>query len=433
MVRAPRAALKALRGFITIPGLLSLWGLALGVVLHVADYWLDKLWPGVIPAPLAVTAETARTVLSVGAGAAMSALVMVYSIVLLIYTMAASSIGPRLLQRFGNDRINQVAVGSLGATVLYCLLGLWLMRETGTHHLTAAVAVMMVVVSVLLLMIFVNTVASRVTIDREAARISRTLDEQLDHAMSLSHDLSPEEVVLPRGPERAVKTGETGYVDMIDLEAVAGAAAEIGATVVYRCQPGDFVAEGEALAHVIGDPDGTLDETIVEAAPLIEARDPEGDLRFSVHLLVEIALRALSPGVNDTYTAIACVDRLSASLVRAWRGGLRTGLRCDDTGAARVLCPAVTSETMFLDGFPPLRRSARGNGLMVSALTRALTRVAMAAPLTERAPVIAELRLLREGVGVSDLLAADRERLEAEIDAALERAGAEATDAVQSA
>ena len=123
-----RAILRSLRSFVTIPGAISLAGMALALVLHAGDHWLgqDALIPGAIFVPV----ETARSVLSTAATAAISALVMVYSIVLLVYTMAASSIGPRLLQRFRDDRINQFAIGMLGATFLYCLTMLWLIRGT---------------------------------------------------------------------------------------------------------------------------------------------------------------------------------------------------------------------------------------------------------------------------------------------------------------
>jgi len=119
--------------------------------------------------------------------------------------------------------------------------------------------------------------------------------------------------------------------------------------------------EGERLATVHGDPDGTLDVAVRAAAPLVKTRTAEDDLRFSVSLLVEVALRALSPGVNDTFTAIACVDRLSASLTRARLRGLRTGGALDGAGRLRVVVPTIDAERLFAEAMPPLRRAARGN------------------------------------------------------------------------
>ena len=182
-VLKPRAILRSLRGFITIPGTVSLTGIFVVLVVQETGVWLSRSSWVSIPDALDVSLSNARSVLSTVAGAAMSALVMVYSIVLLVYTMAASSIGPRLLQRFSDDRVNQISVGALGATFLYCTFGLWLIRNDVSADLTVAVALVYAAVSVLLLLYFVHRVSLRVTIDHEAAEIAAALDEQIDIAI----------------------------------------------------------------------------------------------------------------------------------------------------------------------------------------------------------------------------------------------------------
>lgn len=422
-----RRPIRVVRGFLTIPGLISLSGLVVAAVALQVESYLQTEHAGAVPDWLTVTPETARSVFTVTAGAAISALVMVYSIVLLVYTMAASAIGPRLLQRFNDDRTNQVAVGSLGATFLYALASDWMSSDLVDRDLTVALSLAYAVVSVLLLLLFVQRVSARVTIDREAAEISWALEGQIARALEKSTPVSSDDLVLPEGSERQVKAEREGYVDTIEPNRLLKAARHAGATVIYDVCPGDFVIAGTPIASVFNDPDGTLDADVIAAAPLLDVRTPEGDLRFSVNLLVEIALRALSPGVNDTFTAIACVDRLSAALATARARGLSLGVYLDAEGVARVASPTITADTLFVEAFPPLRRAARSNGLMTAAIHRAIARMIDAAEPDRRQAMLDELALLAEEVEASDELPADKTRLTRIIGATLDREGAGAS------
>ena len=406
-----RRTIRVLRGFLTIPGAISLSGLLVAIGIWHLEAYLRDAHAGLVPDFLVVQVETARAVFTVSAGASMSALVMVYSIVLLVYTMAASAIGPRLLQRFGDDRVSQIAVGSLGATFLYSLQSLWLTRNDAVPDLTVAVGAAYMVISVLLLLLFVQRVSRRVSIDQEAAEIARALDHQVADALARSTPILSSELVLPEGDERTVSSPGDGYVDAIEPGQLLQAAQAVGATVFYDVQPGDFVIAGEPVATVFNDPDRTLDGHVIAALPLLSVRTPEGDLRFSVNLLVEIALRALSPGVNDTFTAIACVDRLSAALATARAERLSSGVYLDGDGVARVVSPTTTADTLFQEAFPPMRRAARRNGLMSLALQRAIARMVAIAEPDQRETMVAELRLLAEEVEASDQLSADKKEL----------------------
>ena len=250
-----------------------------------------------------------------------------------------------------------------------------------------------------------------VNIDQEAARISEALDRQIDAAIKTSADLHSSEIVLPDSDARKVPSPGTGYVNSIEADLLVKAAAQRDAMVVFAVQPGDFLIQTDELAHVIGDSNGELDSAIKAAAPLIPARDPNGDIRFSVHLLVEIALRALSPGVNDTFTAIVCIDRLSASLCRAWTSELCAGVYRDDVGAVRVVYPSITARSLFLDSLPPLRRAARGNGLVTEAIIRALERISRAAREKDREAITCELQAIGDETRQSEMLEREIEQL----------------------
>ncbi|WP_171230862.1 DUF2254 domain-containing protein [Ruegeria sp. HKCCA6707] len=411
--------MRYFRGFLTIPAAISLSGLLVAGIVFKTEQALMS-WGWSTSDWLSVSNQTASDVLSAISAASMSALVMVYSIVLLVYTLAAGSIGPRLLQRFGEDRVNQIAVGSLGATFLYSLLILWLVRDGTSVNLAVAIGIIYSIISVLLLLLFVHTVSTRVTIDQEAARISEALDRQVSTAIENSADIPSSEAIPREGDKRQVSASGTGYVNAINTEGLVSAAKEAGAVVVFDVQPGGFMVPTDTLANVYGDSDESLNDRVQAAAPLIPARDPNGDIRFSVHLLVEIALRALSPGVNDTFTAIVCIDRLSASLARAWSSKLCTGVYRDEDGTVRVVYPSITAASLFQDSMPALRRAARGNGLVTAALIRALVRIAEAAPREDVRAVIDELAAVRDETRQSDMLERDIDEFCGQVETAIE-------------
>ncbi|WP_171102388.1 DUF2254 domain-containing protein [Ruegeria sp. HKCCD7255] len=411
--------MRYFRGFLTIPAAISLSGLFVAGIVFKTEQALMS-WGWSTSDWLSVSNQTASDVLSAISAASMSALVMVYSIVLLVYTLAAGSIGPRLLQRFGEDRVNQIAVGSLGATFLYSLLILWLVRDGTSVNLAVAIGIIYSIISVLLLLLFVHTVSTRVTIDQEAARISEALDRQVSTAIENSADIPSSEAIPKEGDKRQVSASGTGYVNAINTEGLVSAAKEAGAVVVFDVQPGGFMVPTDTLANVYGDSDESLNDRVQAAAPLIPARDPNGDIRFSVHLLVEIALRALSPGVNDTFTAIVCIDRLSASLARAWSSKLCTGVYRDEDGTVRVVYPSITAASLFQDSMPALRRAARGNGLVTAALIRALVRIAEAAPREDVRAVIDELAAVRDETRQSDMLERDIDEFCGQVKTAIE-------------
>ncbi len=419
-MQTPRELVRYFRGFLTIPAAISLSGLLVAGIVFKTEQALVS-WGWSTSDWLIVSDDTASDVLSAISAASMSALVMVYSIVLLVYTLAAGSIGPRLLQRFGEDRVNQVAVGSLGATFLYSLMILWLIRDDTSVNLAVAIGMIYSITSVLLMLLFVHTVSTRVTIDQEAARISEALDRQVSAAIENSADIPSSKAVPEEGDKRQVSASGTGYVNSINTEGLVTVVKEAGAVVVFDVQPGDFMVPSDTLAYVYDDSDESLNDLVQAAAPLIPARDPNGDIRFSVHLLVEIALRALSPGVNDTFTAIVCIDRLSASLARAWSSKLCTGVYRDDDGAVRVVYPSITAESLFRDSMPALRRAARGNGLVTAALIRAQVRIAEAAPFEDVRMVADELAAVRDETRESDMLKRDTEKFCGQVETALER------------
>lgn len=408
-----------IRGFITVPGVISLGGLLLAVV----TLWLDRLIEladtGGNFSWLMLSNEAARQILSTVGSSAMAALSLVYSTVLVVFTLAAGTIAPRLLQRFSDDRTSHFAVGLLGATFLYCLMIMHAVDRGRVPEISMTVAMLLAVSSVIMLLVFVNNAARRVTIDEEIAAIGLQLDQHLDIATGQESKLLPEDVVRPDGPEFPIIAEGSGYVVRIRYEAMSGIAAAAGVFVDLSVLPGDFVIAGQRLGQVVGRYSQALEHKICRQVILDNSRTPAEDLRFSVNLLVEIGLRALSPGVNDTYTAIACVDRLSSSLRKVQLQQLATGVFTDAAGAARVVAPSLNAAVLVTVAFEPFRRAARGNILMTRHLVMALGRLGHGKDLPGEEAVREQLAMVCAETAVSAVLEDDKRMIERLVEAVL--------------
>ncbi len=150
---------------------------------------------------------------------------------------------------------------------------------------------------------------------------------------------------------------------------------------------------------------------MASAIIIADRRTADGDVQFSINLLIEIALRALSPGVNDSCTAIACIDRLSASLAAAAKAGLDEGVHHDKDGAVREVAPPWSIGDLLAGSFAPLRQAARDNLPVVEALHRALTKLSERLSADDRTAAQRELAALQDELARSTTLPTDRDKI----------------------
>lgn len=349
--------------------------------------------------------DTARSVLGVIAGGAITALSLTYSLVLVVFTLAAGNIGPRLLKRFTSEPVNQVTAGIFGGTFLYCLGGMAFIEPGFAPTFATLGAGVLALVSVLQLIYFVRHVSTSVMIDDEIAQIAKrltlALEAHRDSYQKLDETLSVDsfdvDLKAPRG-------GYVGQCDEIQLITVAAAADVV---VKLTVAPGAFVLEGDVIATISKPVDKETEENLVDLLSIDSARSAEREIEFSIDLLVEIALRALSPGVNDAYTAVAAADSLSAALSDV--AGLEvapTGRR-DDEDKPRLIVPGLAFDQLTARAFHPLRRASANNVLVAQAIARALTRMYLSGNAAAQDVVKQHADLLREELSKANHLDVD--------------------------
>ncbi len=398
-------ASRPLRGFITVPGAVSLAGIGLSLITIWVDNHFYKVGNliGVKP----ISSDVSSAVLSTLAGAAMTALSLVYSIVLVVFTLAAGNIAPRLLDRFADDRTNQFAVGMLGALFLHSLLSL-AAQDGRPAFLTVAVAVCLAVLSVLFLLLFVDKVARRVTIDEEISSIAKGLQASFVTRARNVGALPRASLARPVAKEIVVSASASGYITSINYRDLVKHAKHYQTFIDLMALPGDHLLKGDTIAHVIGGDAAAAASGLTDFVFIGEKRSSQDDIRFSINLLVEIALRALSPGVNDSFTAIACIDKLTAVFAGAAEMGAGEGVYCDEKGVARVVAPAESIGSLLTGAFSPLRRASRHNILVADTIRRALGQLAPRLKDSDREAALKEADLMLAEIDQSNALSADK-------------------------
>ncbi|MDI3335552.1 DUF2254 family protein [Defluviimonas aestuarii] len=352
----------------------------------------------------------ARTILSAVATAAMTALSLAYSLTLVVFTLAASSIGPRLLKRFTTERANQITAGLLGGTFLYALIVLGTSGKEPARIATF-VAGLLAAASVVQLIWFVRTVAQSVSIDDELAQIAQRLKDRLarlKHHSGGDDDLPGDNEFSP-----VVAVDNTGYLARLDRSALLSTAIKDDLILKAERSEGDYLLPD---TDVLSANRPLSDESYVALCKAVRqepARSDTGTVHFSINLMVEIALRALSPGVNDTFTALAVSDMLSGALAEIASSEPRPEVLRDPEGRTRVILPGATFPMLLNTAYHPLRRAAAGNVLMAEGLARALCRLHAVAALNGRRAIEAHARLLLQQMERAGHMPADLDAVRA--------------------
>lgn len=373
------------QSFWLIPAVLVLAGVAgaLGLVhLDRRDLIPDQLLEG--PWLYDGGATGARTLLGAVASSTIGVAGTVFSITIAALSLAAGQMGPRLLRSFTQDRANQVTLGIYLGTFSYALMVLRSVRteEEGAFvpHLALSVALLLAFLCVALLVFFVAHIAGRINVDTVVGLVSTDISDAISRLTSAKPQPPPPPPEFWEGAEPVRDTRE-GYLQHIDHDALADWAAARNTTLRLLVRPGEFIFPGATVA--LAKPAATgVSEAIVAATVLGSRRDSSADLEFAIRQLVEVAVRALSPGINDPQTAVTILDRLGGSLCRIAPLHLASGVSMRG-GAVVLVVPRIDYDGLLDTMFHLIRQyGARSPAVLIRILE-----VLIAAADCERDPV----------------------------------------------
>lgn len=336
--------------------------------------------------------DGARAILSSVASSMITVAGVVFSITIVVLSLASSQFGPRLIWNFMHDIGNQIVLGAFISTFVFCLLLLRRIRGNGADlfvpHLSVTTGILLSMASLGVLIYFIHHVSSSIHASSVAAAVYRELEVGIDKLFpekagrEKNHDFQTEGLDFSDGVDGdscPVPAGDTGYLEAINWEGLLEVAEEQDLLLRLNYRPGHFVIEGTCLALV--HPGTKVDEALATAINrafiLGLQRTPEQDLEFSVHQLVEIAMRALSPAVNDPFTAMTCIDWLGAAICRFLERQRPSPFRYGEGGRLRIIASEFTFAGLMDATFDMVRQYSGASAGVTIRILESLATIAL--------------------------------------------------------
>ncbi len=420
-----------------IPGLMCVAAVLLAFTMTRIDLAFQDQITEMLGWFYAGTVEGSKNILSVIAGSMISVAAVTFSLTMVAVTTASGQYGPRLISNFMRDRANQICLGMFLATFLYCLMVLRTVTaaRTGANDnlmglnpsLSVLTAMLLTGVSVAVLVFFVHHIPETLNVGKLTAKVARQLTKQIRDGV-FPHGAGIDTVDVSRMGDpfdskecRTLRAPESGFVQAVSLSGLLDWAKEHRVRVRLRCVPGEFLVEGDPLMDVIAD-DGAADDVLRESKESgnksLQTFIAQGDERtahqnllFLADELVEIAARALSPGVNDPFTAINCLHWFETSCSAMMNREEQPDCLADDAGTPRLWAQSVGFERLLGCFFGQSRQYVAADTNAARCSLSMLHNLRQRAPDRHKPAVDAEIKKLQTAIRESGLAPAQVERL----------------------
>lgn len=397
-----------------VPGLILLASISLALGLIEVDTRIKREWLLDFPALFGLGADGSRGMLTAIGSSMLTVAALTFSLTLAAIAQASSQFTPRILRAFMSDRLNQFVLGYFVSVFAYCLIVLRTIRSgDGEEKFIPSIAVVFGLLfalgGIVVLIYFIHHIADSLQVTTIIKNITQETFDSIERVLpekvgkAASEDKSEEAKQLRKSENWVeVPALKSGYIQSVNPEQLLSFAEENQLILRMNYGIGDFIVKDAKLASVFLDeddskpPDDKLIREINEFYSIYHYRTIEQDVNFGIQQIVDIALKALSPGVNDTTTAINCIHYLGALVGRiAERESFNRVRVCN--GKLRVLVKTPSFEDYVKSAFDQIRINGKGNLTVFEALLTSLAFTAEKAPKKEYLDVLDEqVKLIAE-------------------------------------
>ncbi len=296
----------------------------ISILLAIVAILIDTKYLGVltyVPSIFLTSIELAKVILSTLAGALLTITTFTFSTIMVVLTMYSSDFSPRVVDNFLNDKISMKVLGIFVGGFLYCISTLFFMKNSFSNYLviSASIAVVYSILSVIYFVIFIYAVSSSIQANKLISRlydesytiIQRALEYRKDQIGLDNYEVGSYKKTLD------IKSPENGYLELISFHELLVLLKDLDSKIIVHPRIGEFVYKNEIIATLYYNQDEleeNIDERILKEFSLEEGRISYNDYNFSIQKIIDIALRALSPGINDPNTAIHCINIIGVLL-----------------------------------------------------------------------------------------------------------------------
>jgi uncharacterized membrane protein len=392
--------------------LLPAIGVAAAILLFLLTYALDKAaYNGVFAVPswaISGGPDVARTVLTAIAAAVITVIGVVFSIVIVALTLTSTQFGPRMLRTFIRDRGTQLTLGTYVGTFVYAVLTLGSVgqgsRGAFVPHISVTTTLALMLADIGVLVYFLHHIAVAIQLPEVIAGIAGDLQDAIelqagDESSGADAELAAVLITNMNGEGGVLAAPRSGYLQYVEHQTLVVIAAQADAVIHVQFRPGHFIVAGQQYATVW--PAGAAARVAQELAGAHVTgpyRTLAQDVSFGMDQLVEICIRALSTAVNDTFTALTCIDWIGDSLCKVTGRWLPTRVHRDAGGAVRVIATETTWERLVQRAFEKVRQAAGG---MPAVMIRQLDALAK---IMERTTTAADRQVLLDQAAMIERL-----------------------------
>ena len=382
-----REAMYNLRGGFLVRPLTIALGLGCsGALLSWLDQelpWLNNWVPRAI-FPSHADPQVAQIILAGIAASIMTVVSIVFAILLMTLTLASMQFSPRIIVSFSQDRVTQWTLGVFLGTFLYCTAAL-----PSAHSLpypfapidAVMGAMLLAIACVAWLLFFIHHISHAISVNYIVDKIARDTEAVIDEIMRWPrHDGGYRDTAAAPAIEwdAQVASVASGYVRFVDTVGLVAMAREHHVKIRVLRRVGQFVPAGVSLLAISkGDRlSPGVRRDLLGAFDLGPSRTLQQDVEFGVLQIVDIALKAISPAVNDPTTAISCLDQLSRILIRYASREPQESFLYDPPGVVRVNIPWIGFSGLLESATEQIRMYAKGDVAVSLRLLRALGDIA---------------------------------------------------------
>jgi len=368
--------------------------------------WLEEefpvasAWVPTVLFPSHADPQVAQVILAGIAASIMTVVSIVFAILLMTLTLASMQFSPRIIVSFSRDRVTQWTLGIFLGTFSYCMAALPTAHSLPQPFAPVATvlgAMVLALVCVGLLLFFIHHISQAISVNHIVDRIAAETEAMIDEIMPRPHRSNhpnhlKDAPLRPSSSEVAVLSNVSGYIRFIDKRRLVAVAKHYHVSIRVLRRVGHFVPAGIPLMMVSKGnrlpPEGTAE--LLAAFDCGPTRTLQQDVEFGVLQIVDVALKAISPAVNDPTTAISCVDQLSRILIRFASREPPEDLLYDPPGIVRASIEWIHFERLLEAAFEQIRMYSKTDVAVSLRLLRALGDIAASTPYPEFRRILIE-------------------------------------------
>lgn len=274
-----------------------------------------------IPKVFFTSVDLAKTLLSTLAGSLLSITTFTFSTTMVVLTMYSSQFSPRVIENFLSEKITLKVLGIFMGGFFYCIISLFFMRESLGESLvvSASIAVIYAVLCLIYFAVFIITVSTYIQAGNLIARLNGEANNVIDNAISYSEKYNPvDDYELGEYVFRKdIFSSKSGYLEVVDYEHLYDDISSFDCIMIVHAHTGDFIVNNQLIVSLYFKKESYEKDKLEEIDNNFiceDSRNIEYDYLFAIQKVVEVALRAISPGINDPNTAIDCINMLGVLL-----------------------------------------------------------------------------------------------------------------------